>query len=82
MLTASPRRQWLHERAWLLRYIYIAHLVCYVKARPIYTDHFASIGYIKPLFERIIVLYFWINFIARTYKTFRTQLRIGYALCE
>jgi len=28
MLVAFPRQQWLHERAAILRYMYIAYLVC------------------------------------------------------
>jgi len=46
ILIVSPQQQWLHERAWIWRYVYFACLVCFVRSFENYLK--------KPLFSCFI----------------------------
>jgi hypothetical protein len=45
ILIALPLQQWLHERAWMFRYTYIACVVCYVSKPILFFDIYMSKGY-------------------------------------
>jgi hypothetical protein len=58
VLIAFPRQQWLHERASLLRYMYIAGLgEVFFQFHQLYTDLFPTdtVPYTNALLENLIV---------------------------